>query len=64
MIAREELVEALMASAAETAALAEVDTVSAPASVPGSIVPSRRQGLPVSLLAPDYERILDTFGER
>lgn len=66
VIAREELVEALAASAAETTAVtgAEAETVSSPAPVPGSIVPPWREGLPVTVLAPDYQRILGVFDER
>jgi hypothetical protein len=65
VIAREELVEALAASAAEASAVtgteAERKTVPAPAPVPGSIVPPWREGLPVTVLAPDYQRILDVL---
>jgi hypothetical protein len=35
---------------------AEAETVPVP--VPGSIVPPWREGLPVTVLAPDYQRIL------
>ncbi|MFD8693171.1 hypothetical protein [Streptomyces sp. NPDC059651] len=69
VIAREELVEALAASAAETTALteaAEAETVSAPAPapVPGSIVPPWCEGLPVTVLAPDCQQILGVLEER
>ncbi|MYQ82037.1 MULTISPECIES: hypothetical protein [unclassified Streptomyces] len=64
MIAREELVEALAASAAETTAVTEAETVSSPAPVPGSIVPPWHEGLPVTVLSPDYQRILGVFDER
>lgn len=66
VIAREELVEALAASAAETTAVsgAEAETVSSPAPVPGSIVPPWREGLPVTVLAPDHQRILGVLDER
>jgi len=68
VIAREELVEALAASAAETTAVteaeAEQETVPSPAPVPGSIVPPWREGLPVTVLAPDYQRILGVLEER
>ncbi|MFR0358549.1 hypothetical protein [Streptomyces sediminimaris] len=68
VIAREELVEALAASAAETTAVteaeAEAETVSSPAPVPGSIVPPWLKGLPVTVLAPDYQRILGVLEER
>ncbi|MFJ4504469.1 hypothetical protein [Streptomyces sp. NPDC088864] len=66
VIAREELVEALAASAAETTAVtgAEAEAVSSSAPVPGSIVPSWREGLPVTVLAPDYQRILGVLDGR
>jgi hypothetical protein len=68
VIAREELVEALAASAAETTAVtgagAEQEIVLSPAPVPGSIVPPWREGLPVTVLAPDYQRILGVLDER
>ncbi|MFG2174744.1 hypothetical protein ACGFMO_25855 [Streptomyces niveus] len=67
VIAREELVEALAASAAETTAVAEAGTereiVPASAPVPGSTVPPWRNGLPVTVLAPDYQRILGVLEE-
>ncbi|MGA5452691.1 hypothetical protein ACPCVO_39245 [Streptomyces umbrinus] len=57
VIAREELVEALAVSAAGTIAVTEVqETVCSP--VPGSTVPPWRDGLPVTVLAPDCRRIL------
>ncbi|MFE0646906.1 hypothetical protein ACFW2Y_35725 [Streptomyces sp. NPDC058877] len=66
VIAREELVEVLAASAAESTAVTESDaeSVSSPAPVPGSIVPPWREGLPVTVLAPDYQRIMGVFDER
>ncbi|QTA36740.1 hypothetical protein [Streptomyces sp. CA-256286] len=68
VIAREELMEVLAASAAETTAVTEAEaaaeSVSSPAPVPGSIVPPWREGLPVTVLAPDYQRILGVFDER
>ncbi|GAX59034.1 hypothetical protein SO3561_10611 [Streptomyces olivochromogenes] len=72
VIAREELVEALTASAAETIAVTEslpeagAEQESAPslAPVPGSTVPFWRDGLPVTVLAPDYQRILGVVEER
>ncbi|MFF3787789.1 hypothetical protein [Streptomyces sp. NPDC001933] len=68
VIGREELVEALAASAAETFAVtgaeAEQETVPAPAPVPGSIVPPWREGLPVTVPAPDCQRILGMLEER
>ncbi|WP_411087881.1 hypothetical protein [Streptomyces sp. 061-3] len=68
VIAREELVEALTASAVETTAVteaeAEQETAPSPAPVPGSIVPPWREGSPVTVLAPDYQRILGVLDER
>ncbi|WP_420877874.1 hypothetical protein [Streptomyces agglomeratus] len=66
VIAREELVEALAASVAGTTAVTEVEAEreTAPAPVPGSIVPPWREGLPVTVLAPDYQRILGVLEER
>ncbi|MFF9869924.1 hypothetical protein ACF1G0_31760 [Streptomyces sp. NPDC013953] len=60
VIAGEELVEALAASAAETTAGTEAEekAVLSLAPVPGSTVPPSREGLPVMVLAPDYQRIL------
>ncbi|MGW2525413.1 hypothetical protein ACWC09_52585 [Streptomyces sp. NPDC001617] len=63
VIAREELVEALAASAAETTAVTEAEAETAPSPVPGSIVPPWREGLPVTVLAPDYQRILGVLDE-
>ncbi|WP_326741142.1 hypothetical protein [Streptomyces sp. NBC_01768] len=64
VIAQEELVEALAVSAAETTAVtgAERDTVPSP--VPGSVVPPWRDGLPVTVLAPDYQRIVGMLEKR
>ncbi|WP_409467249.1 hypothetical protein [Streptomyces sp. HC307] len=66
VIAREELVEALAASAAEATAVteAEQETACSPVPVPGSTVPPWRDGLTVSVLAPDYQRILGVLEER
>ncbi|MFF4911262.1 hypothetical protein ACFY2T_41085 [Streptomyces sp. NPDC001260] len=70
VIAWEELVEALAASAAETAAVAESTAEAGQAAalslvpVPGSTVPPWREGLPVTVLAPDYQRILGVVEER
>lgn len=66
VIAREELVEALAASAAGTTAVTgtEAETVAPPPPVPGSVVPPWHEGLPVTVLAPDYQRILGVLGER
>ncbi|GHG11792.1 hypothetical protein GCM10018791_26510 [Streptomyces zaomyceticus] len=63
VIAREELVEALALSAAESA-VAEAEGETAPAPVPGSIVPPWRDGLPVTALTPDYQRLLGVLEER
>ncbi|MFF9512401.1 hypothetical protein ACF1BU_37990 [Streptomyces sp. NPDC014724] len=63
VIAREELVEALAASAAESTAVTETQTEPEPETppstvpMPGSTVPPWRAGLPVTVLAPDYQRI-------
>ncbi|MFE9312870.1 hypothetical protein ACFYM5_35490 [Streptomyces sp. NPDC006706] len=68
VIAREEVVEALVVSAAGTAAVTEAEQEMAcspvPAPVPGSTVPLWRDGLPVTVLAPDYQRILGVLEER
>ncbi|MGI5192731.1 hypothetical protein ACQEVY_03570 [Streptomyces sp. CA-288835] len=70
VIAREELVEALAASAAVTTAvtepLAEAEQATAPLPAPvlGSTVPPWRDGLPVTVLAPDYQRIVGVVEER
>ncbi|MFE4020301.1 hypothetical protein ACFXPZ_23305 [Streptomyces sp. NPDC059101] len=70
VIAREELVEALAVSAAEATAVteppteAEQPTVPSPAPVPGSTVPPWRDGLPVTVLTSDYQRILGVVEER
>ncbi|MGW7824342.1 hypothetical protein ACWGLF_41010 [Streptomyces puniciscabiei] len=68
VIARAELVEALAVSAAESTALteakAEADQDTAPSPVPGSPVPPWRDGLPVTVLTPDYQRILGVLEER
>ncbi|MEU7046621.1 hypothetical protein AB0A77_37020 [Streptomyces varsoviensis] len=72
VIAREELVEALAASAAETTAVSEgeagteadTEAVAASAPLPGTAVPSWREGLPVTALAPDYQWILGMLADR
>ncbi len=68
VIAREELVDALAASAEETTAAteAEGEEASAPvsASVPGAIVPPWREGLSVSVLSLDNQRILNVLQDR
>jgi hypothetical protein len=66
VIAREELVEALAVSAAETTAVtkAEAESVPAPAPLPGTTVPPWQEGLPATALAPDYQRILGMLVDR
>jgi hypothetical protein len=66
VIAREELVEALAVSAAETTAVtrAEAESVPASAPLPGTTVPPWREGLPATALAPDYQRILGVLADR
>ncbi|MFI1702625.1 hypothetical protein ACH419_42910 [Streptomyces bobili] len=66
VIAREELVEALAASAAETTAGTEAEerAVLSLAPVPGSTVPPWREGLPVTVLAPDYQCILGVLEQQ
>ncbi|MDJ0386288.1 hypothetical protein [Streptomyces sp. G-G2] len=68
VIAREELVEALAVSAAETTTVTEAETeaksVSVPAPLAGTTVPSWQEGLPATVLAPDYQRILGMVAGR
>ena len=70
VIAREELVDALAVSAEETtvAVEAEGEEVSVPvlvsASVPGAVVPPWREGLSVSVLSLDNQRILNVLQDR
>ncbi|MGW7673501.1 hypothetical protein ACWGJX_41415, partial [Streptomyces sp. NPDC054775] len=66
LIAREELVEALAVSAAGTTAVTEAEKEGAPsfAPVPGSTVSPWRDGLPVTVLAPDYQRILGVLEQQ
>ncbi|MGP8304478.1 hypothetical protein ACTPOK_42635 [Streptomyces inhibens] len=68
VIAREELVEPLALSAAESTAVTGTEMVqeTAPLAVPvpGSTVPPWREGLPVTVLAPDHQRILGMLDER
>ncbi|ANW22133.1 hypothetical protein [Streptomyces clavuligerus] len=68
VIAREELVEALAVSAAESTAVTEAGAQresAAPAvPLPGSVVPPWRDGLQVSVLAPDYQWILGMLEKR
>ncbi|MGW6257684.1 hypothetical protein [Streptomyces sp. NPDC055085] len=73
VIAREELVDALAVSAAETAIVTEDEEKVAPpepgaepvaALVPGAVVPAWREGLSVSVLSPDHQRILNVLQDR
>ncbi|MFE2594733.1 hypothetical protein ACFXDD_38040 [Streptomyces anthocyanicus] len=72
VIAREELVEALAVSAAETTGVTEAEgegetaLVPAPASAaePGAIVPHWQEGLSVSVLSPNNQRILNVLQDR
>uniref|UniRef100_A0AAU2VYH7 Uncharacterized protein n=1 Tax=Streptomyces sp. NBC_00008 TaxID=2903610 RepID=A0AAU2VYH7_9ACTN len=69
VIAREELVEALAVSAAETTAVIEPEAkaelpVPVPVPLPGRTVPFWREGLPATVLAPDYQRILGMVADR
>ena len=66
VIAREELVEALATSAAETTAGTEAEekAVLSLAPVPGSTVPPGRGGLPVTVLTPDYQCILGVLEQQ
>lgn len=67
VIAREELVEALAVSAAETTAVTEPDAkaeLPVPVPLPGRTVPFWREGLPATVLAPDYQRILGMVADR
>ncbi|MFC9932429.1 hypothetical protein [Streptomyces sp. NPDC127190] len=66
VIAREELVEALAASAAETSAGSEAEekAVLSLAPAQGSTVPPWWQGLPVMVVAPDYQCILGVLDQQ
>lgn len=68
VIAREELVEALAVSVAESTAVTttagEEDAAPSLAPVPGSPVPPWREGLPVTVLTPDYQRILGALEQQ
>ncbi|MFH8642319.1 hypothetical protein [Streptomyces goshikiensis] len=70
VIAREELVEALAVSAAETIGPEGVVEVPVPpepvgeVSVPGVVVPVWREGLSVSVLSPENQRILNVLQDR
>ncbi|MFE2642705.1 hypothetical protein ACFXDO_09030 [Streptomyces nigra] len=58
VIARKGLVEALAVSVAGTTAVTEAEQETACSPVPGSVVPPWRDELPVTVLAPHYQRIL------
>ncbi|THA33743.1 hypothetical protein E6W17_31130, partial [Streptomyces sp. A1547] len=64
VIAREELVEALAASAAETTPVTAVLEEAQAGPVAGSVAPPWRDGLAVTVLAPDYQRVLAVVEER
>ncbi|WP_245237975.1 hypothetical protein [Streptomyces roseochromogenus] len=68
VIARDERVEALAVSAAESTAVTatEAGEEAAPslAPVPGSTVPPWREGLPVTVLAPDHLRIVGVLEQQ
>lgn len=68
VIAREELVDALAASAEESTVAVEAEgkeaSAAVSASVPGSIVPPWREGLSVSVLSLDNQRILKVLQDR
>ncbi|MFJ4829326.1 hypothetical protein ACIP79_05275 [Streptomyces sp. NPDC088747] len=68
LIVREELVEALAASVAESTVVtsAEAEEEAAPllAPVPGSTAPPWREGLLATVLAPDYQRILGVLEQQ
>ncbi|WP_244187722.1 hypothetical protein [Streptomyces regalis] len=67
VIAREELVEALALSAAESTAVTEAQAeqeTSAAVPMPSSTVPPWREGLPVTVPAPGYQRILGVLAEQ
>lgn len=70
VIAREELVDALAASAEETTVVTEAGAKEAPApvpvsaSVPGAVVPPWREGVSVSVLWLDNQRILNVLQDR
>ncbi|MFF3460487.1 hypothetical protein ACFYXH_40655 [Streptomyces sp. NPDC002730] len=69
VIAREELVDALAVSAEETTVVTEAEGGQVPAAAPvaasvaGAVVPWR-EGLSVSALSPDYQRILNVLEDR
>ncbi len=68
VIAREELVDALAASAEGSTVAVEAEgkeaSAAVSASVPGSIVPPWREGLSVSVLSLDNQRILNVLQDR
>ncbi|MEU6547995.1 hypothetical protein [Streptomyces sp. NPDC046859] len=63
MIVREELVEAPALSASETTVMTEAEQKTVPSPVPGSVVPPWREGLHLTVLTPDYPRILGVLVE-
>lgn len=66
VIAREELVEALAVSVAKSTAVTttEAERETVPSPVPGSVVPPWQEGLSVTVLAPDYQRILGVLEQQ
>ncbi|WP_093804382.1 hypothetical protein [Streptomyces sp. Wb2n-11] len=70
VIAREELVEALAVSADEATAVPEAAAESVPVPLPlplpmpGTTVPSWHEGLPATVLSPDYPRVLGMVADR
>jgi hypothetical protein len=48
----------------EATAVPEEAAESVPVPLPGTTVPSWHEGLPVTVLAPDYQRILDMVANR
>lgn len=64
VIAREELVEALAVSADEATAVPEAAAESVPVPLPGTTVPSWHEGLPATVLSPDYQRVLGMVADR
>lgn len=64
VIAREELVAALAASAAEAATVTGAVTEQETEPVTGVVAPPWQDGLPVTVLAPDYQRVLAVVEDR
>jgi hypothetical protein len=64
VIAREELVEALAVSAAVIGTEAEEEAAPSLTPMPGPVVPPWWEGLPVTVLTPDYQRILGMLKQR